>query len=140
MSAKYKSLVHKKLLTHQIGFINGTIHLVQHNVVEKVLNAQSQSSLGVTLLAKRFVNQDAQSCAAIEAVVIENVDTADGCSAFIQVDHHTELLLACQVVVPQQELLYLEVGIGYMRSTHAPDVAVVLPKENLTGILRLGTT
>ena len=139
-SAKYKSLVHKKLLTHQIGFIDRTIHLIQHDVVEKVLDAQSQSSLGVTLLTKRFVNQDAQSCTAIEAVVVEDVDTADGLSAFIQVNHQTELLVGEQVVVSQQELLYLKASVRHMRPAHPPNVAVVLPKENLTGIFGLGTT
>ena len=126
--------------THSIQLINGTIHLVQHNVVEKVLNAQSQSSLGIALLAKRLVDEDAQSRAAIEAIIIEDVDTADGLSAFIQVNHQTELLVAEQVVVVQQELLYLKTGIGHMRPAHPPDVTVVLPKENLTGIFRLGAT
>ena len=130
----------KQLLTLRIGFIDRTIHLMQHNVVEKVLDAQSQSSLGVTLLAKRFVNQDAQSCAAIEAVVIENVDTADGCSTFIQVNHQSELLVAEQVVVSQQELLYLKASVRHMRPAHPPNVAVVFPKENLTRILRFGAS
>ena len=113
---------------------------MQHNVVEKVLDAQSQSSLGIALLAKCFVDEDAQSRAAIEAIIIEDVDTADGLSAFIQVNHQTELLVAEQVVVSQQELLYLKTSVRHMRPTDPPDVAVVLPKENLTGILGLGTT
>jgi hypothetical protein len=76
----------------------------------------------------------------VHAVVVEDVDTANGLSAFVQVDHQAELLVAEQVVISQQELLDLKTGIRHMRPAHPPDVVVVLPKENLTGILRLGAT
>ena len=139
-STLHKTLADKQLLTLRVGFIDGTIHLMQHNIVEKIFNAQSQSRLGIALLAKRLVDEDAQSSAAIETVVVEDVDTTNGRPAFIQVDHQTELLVAEQVIVAQQELLDLKTSVRHMRPTNPPDVAVVLPKEDLTGVLGLGTT
>ena len=113
---------------------------MQHDIIEKILNAQSQSGFGIALLAKRFVNQNAQTRPLVDAVVVEDVDAADGLSAFGQVNHQSELLVAEQVIVAQKELLNLESGVGHVRPTDPPDVAVVLPKENLSGILGLGTT
>ena len=139
-AALHKALLGKQLLTFRVGLVDGTVHLVEHDIVEEVFDAQSQRSLGIALLAVCLINQDAQSRAAIEAVVVEDVDTADGCSAFIQINHQTELLVAEQVVVAQQELLDLKTGVRHMRSADTPDGAVVLPKENLPGILGLGTT
>jgi hypothetical protein len=91
-------------------------------------------------LAKRFVNQNAQTRPLVDAVVVEDVDAADGLPAFGQVNHQTELFVAEQVIVAQQELFDLETGVGHVRPADPPDVAIVLPKENLSGILGLGTT
>jgi hypothetical protein len=113
---------------------------MQHDIFEEIFDAQSQSSFGIALLAKRFVNQNAQTCPLVDAIIVENVDATDGLSVFIQVNHQAELLVAEQVIVAQQELLNLESSVGHMRPTDSPDVAVVLPKENLSGILGLGTT
>ena len=139
-ATRFKSLTNKQLLALCIGFINGTIHLVQHDILEEIFDAQSQSSFGIALLAKRFVNQNAQTCPLIDAIIVENVDATDGLPAFGQVDHQAELLVAEQVIVAQKKLLDLESGVGHMRPTDPPDVSVVLPKENLSGILGLGTT
>jgi hypothetical protein len=76
----------------------------------------------------------------VEAVIVEDVDATNGLSAFGQVDHQAELFVAEQVIVAQKELLNLETGVGHMRPTDPPDVAVVFPKANLTGILGLGAT
>jgi hypothetical protein len=76
----------------------------------------------------------------VDAVVVEDVDAADGLPAFGQVNHQAKLLIAEQVVVAQKELLNLETGVGHVRPADPPDVAIVLPKENLSGILGLGTT
>ena len=113
---------------------------MQHDILEEIFNAQSQSSLGIALLAKSLVDEDAQARPLVEAVIVENVDATNGLSTFSEVDHQAKLLVAEQVVVAQQELFDLKSGVGHMGAAHPPDVAVVLPKENLTGILGLGAT
>ena len=85
-----------------------------------------------------LVDEDAQTGALVETVVVVNVDAADGWPIFGQVDHQAQLLVGLQVVVAQQELLNLKVRVGGVRSAHAPHVAVILPNENLLGIFRLG--
>ncbi len=139
-ATKFKSLSDKQLLAFQIGLIDGTIHLVQHDIVEKIFNAQRQSSFGIALLAIGLVDENAQARPLVNAIIVENVDAADGLPAFGQVDHQAKLLIAEQVIVAQKELLDLKTGVGHVRPAHPPDVAVVLPNENLTGILGLGTT
>ena len=133
-------MAEKQLLTLCIGRVDGAIHLVHKKVLKKIVDTQPQGGFGIALLAKCLVNEDAQSCTAIETVVVEDVDAADGLSVFGQVNHQPELLVAEQVVVAQQELLNLKTGIRHMGAAHAPYGAVVLPKENLTGILGLGAT
>ena len=139
-AAKLKALLGEKLLALLVGLVNGTVHLMEHDIVEEVFDAQSQSCLGIALLAMRLVNQNAQARPLVDAVVVEDVDAADGLSVFGQVNHQAELLVAEQVVVDQQKLLNLKTGIRHMGAAHAPYGAVVLPKENLTGILGLGAT
>ena len=139
-STKRKALSNKQLLTFRVSLVNGTIHLMEHDVMEEVFDAQSQSGLGIALLAESLVDKDAQTRPLVDAVIVEDVDTANGLATFGEVDHQAELLVAEQVVVAQQELLDLESGIRHMGAAHPPDVAVVLPKENLSGILRLGAT
>ena len=140
LAAKLKTLIDEQLLAIGVGFVNGAIHLMEQHIIKKVFDAQGQGGFCVALLAEGFVDQDAQASPLVDGVVVENVDTAYGLSAFGQVNHQSKLPLAGQVVVVQKELLDLEKGVGHMRPTHSPDVAVVLPKENLTGILGLGAT
>lgn len=139
-AAKHKALLGKQLLTFRVGLVDGTVHLVEHDIMEEVFDTQSQSGLGIALLAVCLINQDAQARPLVDAVVVEDVDAANGLSAFGQVDHQAELLVAEQVVVAQQELLDLKPGVRHMRPADTPDGAVVLPKENLPGILGLGAT
>ena len=140
LAAKLKTLIDEQLLALGIGFVDGAIHLMEQHIIKKVFDAQGQSGFCVALSAEGFVNQDAQSGPLVDGVVVEDVDAAYGLSAFGQVNHQAELPLTGQVVVVQEELLDLEKGVGHMRPTHSPDVAVVLPKENLTGIFGLGAT
>jgi len=130
----------EQLLTFGVQCVDGTMHLMQHEVAEKVFDAQGKRGFGIALLTVCFVDEDSQTGALVEAVVVVDVDAADGLPTFAQVDHQTELLVAEQVIVAQKELLNLESGVGYMRSTYPPNVAIVLPKENLSGIFGLGTT
>lgn len=111
---------------------------MQQQIVEEIFDAQCQGCLGIALLTIHLVNQDAQTGATVERVVVVDVDATDGGSAFGQVNHQAELLLGRYVVVAQQELLDLKTGVGDMRPTHPPDVAVVLPMEYHVGILGLG--
>ena len=113
---------------------------MQQDILKEIFNAQSQSGLGIALLAESLVDENAQARPLVEAIVVENVDATNGLSTFGQVDHQAKLLVAQQVIIAQKELLDLETGIGHMCPTDPPDVAVVFPKENLTGILWLGTT
>lgn len=129
----------KQLLALGIGLVNGAIHLMQQQIVEEILHAQGQRSLGIALLTIFLVDEDAQAGTAVESVVVMDVDAAYGLPALGQVDHQAELFLGRNVVVAQQELLDLEAGVGHMRTTDPPDVAVVLPTENPFGILRLCT-
>lgn len=85
-----------------------------------------------------LVDKDAQAGAAINGIIIVDVDAADGLPIFSQVNHQAELLLGRNVIVAQQKLLNLEAGVGDMRPAHPPDVAVVLPPIDAFGILRLG--
>ena len=88
----------------------------------------------------RCVDEDADANMLVHRVVIVKVEAADGGLGFIQVNHQTELFLAEQVVVIQQELLDLELCIGHIRSADTPNRAVVLPTINLCTILGLGAT
>ena len=113
---------------------------MQHYIMEKVLYTQGQSGLGIALLAMLFVDQDAQSSALVDAVVVEDVDAADGFARLVQVNHQAELFGGDQVVVAQQKLLNLKTAIGNVCPADPPDVAVVLPSEDKLGVVRLGAT
>ena len=130
-SNQFKALTKKKLLALRVGLVDGAIHLMQQQIFKKVFNAQGQRSLGIALLAVGFVDENAQAGAAVEGIVIIDVDAANGGSAFGQVGHQTELLLSGDVVVVQQKLLNLKAGIGGMCAAYPPDVAVVFPAVNL---------
>jgi len=137
-SAQDKAEALEQLVAFGVQRVNGAMHLVQHEVAEKVFNAQAKRGLGVALPAVGLVDEDAQTGALVEAVVVVNVDAADGLSALGQVDHQTELLVGLQVVVGQQELLDLEARVGGVSPAHAPNVAVVLPAVDKLCIFRLG--
>ncbi len=139
-TAEFKALSCKELLACGVALVDGAIHLMEQQMIKKVFEAQGQSGFGIALLTVGLVDEDAQSRPLVEGIVVVDVDAAYGLPVFGQVNHQAELLCAEQVVVVQQELLNLETGIGHMGAAHSPDVAVVLPKENLSGILRLGAT
>ena len=137
-SAQDKAEALEQLVAFGVQRVNGAMHLVQHEVAEKVFNAQAKRGLGVALPAVCLVDEDAQAGALVDAVVVVDVDAADGLPIFRKVNHQAQLLVGLQVVVAQQELLDLKARVGGMGAAHAPHVAVVLPSVNLLGIFRLG--
>ena len=139
-SAKRKSLLFKEMLAFDVHLINDAEGLVEHQVVEKIVEAKGEGGLGMALLAVRRVNEDSDADVRIDRVEVIKVEAADGCAAFGEVDHQAELLLAEQVVVIQQELLDLEVRKRHKRPADAPHGAVVLPAVDPLGIVRLGAT